>query len=1068
MATPSVIVRGRDAGPAAWEQRITSSEPIVQAAPLDGAVAPVLAGAGVVLIDAASTDAIAVARGAHRIDAEVQVVIVAEHDQHGALRRTLLFTPGLGETWIKTPEEVGPELVERAAEVSRQRRSFRATHARLEHDLAAIEPLAERRAFVSDAFLAALLKALPDPVLAIDGEGTVLSWNAGAENVLGISRGDAVGRSVYELLNAEDPHRLAALLNGDAGDGAREIHLRRSNAPPIIAAALSVPIQTMGRSVMAVILRDVTEERRAQQEREERALEVEMQAEELRTQAVQLEEAQVELEGSLENLQEANRALAEAKARLESILRRMPSGVVVVQVPGGRIEVVNAQVRRLLGSSEELRPGEYLNLTEFDTRDEQGRPLPPEAWPLTRSMLGEVVTNEVVELRLSDGGVVILQVSSAPIQDENGAVIAAIAVLEDITAQKHRQQELAFLADVGRTLASSLEYQETLLSVARAAVPRIADWCAVDVIDIEDGRPISLAIVHSDATDRRLGRELARRWQHGTNAAAGVAWVLRSGEPRLYSEIPPGLLLRAAEDEEHHRLLRAAGLRSLMILPMIARGRTLGTITFVSAESGRRYDTADLLLAEQLASRAAIAVDNARLYQSAKFARQEAERAQARAHEARIEAETANRAKSDFLATMSHEIRTPINAIIGYTELLRMQIAGPLTEAQEEQLQRVHTSSRHLLSLIEDVLDLAKVEAGRLEIAREEAAIGLAVAESLALIRPQAMEKDIRLVEKRSEEELTFVGDENRVRQVLLNILSNAVKFTDAGGEISVECALTHESPEGAGAFGDGPWTIVRITDSGIGLAPEEIERVFQPFVQAEAGLTRTRGGTGLGLAISRQLARLMGGDLTATSVPGVGSTFTLWLPTKHTPLPFDSGIATTLAARAPKGLGEAAEALRVGLDRILDRYLRRMVEDRGLPMAASLSPTELADHTETLLSDVATSAAALAAADTNGKDLFRDGSEIQRLIADLHGAQRARHEWTEPALRVEFELLQEIVQDELRTRLGEREDAQDAMQLILRFLAQAEQVSRRAFRRVRSERGQAAGEGAGGGESSG
>lgn len=258
--------------------------------------------------------------------------------------------------------------------------------------------------------------------------------------------------------------------------------------------------------------------------------------------------------------------------------------------------------------------------------------------------------------------------------------------------------------------------------------------------------------------------------------------------------------------------------------------------------------------------------------------RQEAERA-------RAEAEAANRSKSDFLANMSHELRTPINAVVGYADLMDMGIPDPATAAQKEQLEKIRSSSQHLLMLIEDILDFAKIEVGRVEVAAEPTRVGKPVNAALALIGPQAAERNLHIKARcEGDADRLFLGDEDRARQIVVNLLSNAVKFTEPGGSIAVACEAVRGHPPGHRSRRPREWVCVHVRDSGIGIAPEKQDAVFEPFVQVETERAHTRGGTGLGLSISRQLARLMGGELTLQSEVGKGSCFTLWLPA--TPVP--------------------------------------------------------------------------------------------------------------------------------------------------------------------------------------
>ena len=256
-----------------------------------------------------------------------------------------------------------------------------------------------------------------------------------------------------------------------------------------------------------------------------------------------------------------------------------------------------------------------------------------------------------------------------------------------------------------------------------------------------------------------------------------------------------------------------------------------------------------------------------RLLEESERQRSAAEAARAEAEAAREEAETANRAKADFLASMSHELRTPLNAIGGYVDLVAMGIHGPVTEAQQTALARVRTSQQHLLSLINDVLAFAKVEAGRIELELRPLLACDLLQDVEPLVAPLAEAKGIALSVRGCDRNLRVLGDEERVRQILLNLVGNAIKFTPEGGWVALACDRHGDRVE------------VCVQDSGPGIPEEKQRTIFDPFVQADRRLSNPREGVGLGLAISRDLALAMGGDLAVASTPGDGSTFTLTLP---------------------------------------------------------------------------------------------------------------------------------------------------------------------------------------------
>ena len=240
---------------------------------------------------------------------------------------------------------------------------------------------------------------------------------------------------------------------------------------------------------------------------------------------------------------------------------------------------------------------------------------------------------------------------------------------------------------------------------------------------------------------------------------------------------------------------------------------------------------------------------------------------EARLRVATQQAEDANRAKTEFLATMSHELRTPLNAIAGYAQLLALGVRGPLTEDQRQDLERIDKSQRHLLSLINDILNFAKLEAGRVDFEIGNVSVSAILASLEPLIRPQLGAKELHYEDHRPSCHAILLGDEEKVRQILLNLLSNAIKFTPADGTIAVECVSTDDTVS------------ITVSDSGVGIAREKLGAIFEPFVQVGRRLASQHEGTGLGLSISRNLARAMGGDLVAESELGRGARFTLTLP---------------------------------------------------------------------------------------------------------------------------------------------------------------------------------------------
>jgi PAS domain S-box-containing protein len=516
-----------------------------------------LARVGCALVDANDPHFVAVARRLNAIDPAVQVVLVAPPASMQAVRRSLLYAPGLGEIWVASPTEVTGALQQRAAGVTRQRHRFERTRRRMQNELLTASPQRSERALISDAYLAGLLQVLPDAVFSVDEAGRVLSANAAADRLFGTADGAVVGRRLRDVLQLATDVTDPALLRRAAGDEHLELAFRTASGEARIGElrAASMRVNDLGTTVWSVVLHDVTDEH---------AL-----VEHLRDTTTELEAANEELQSTTEELMQ-------------------------------RTEEAEQTAAALRESEENLR--------------------------------------------------------------------------------------------------------------AMAAVER----------------------------------------------------------------------------------------------------------------------------------------------------------------DARARADEANRAKSQFLANMSHELRTPLNAIAGYVQLLDLEVHGPVTDAQRNALTRVRRAQEHLLGLINDILNFAKLESGRVEYVLRAFPADAIVADVAPLMAPQFEGRNIAFESRVLDgaRALDVCADRDKVRQVLLNLLSNAAKFTPPGGHVWLEVA-----PDGDASVA------VRVRDTGHGIPPDRLESIFEPFVQVRAEYSSPHDGTGLGLAISRDLARGMKGDLTVESQEGRGSTFTLLLP---------------------------------------------------------------------------------------------------------------------------------------------------------------------------------------------
>jgi PAS domain S-box-containing protein len=537
---------------------------------------------------------------------------------------------------------------------------------------------------------------------------------------------------------------------------------------------------------------------------------------------------------------------------------------------------------------------------------------------------------------------------AVPIRDEFGEIDFWIGTATDIDDRKRIEEAQRFLLDAGAELSRSLDWRTGLQSVARIAVPRIADWCAVHIVE-EDGAIASLAVEHADPAKLVFAQELQERYPPDPANERGAAAVIRSGQAELIPDIPAEAVSNAARDETHERILGELGLRSFLCVPVSARGRTLGAITFVTAESGRRFSETDLRTAEELALRVAAMIEAAQLYEEVERRARAARALETIADgvvlldsDERIllwnnaaEAMTGLRAsdivgraarealpgyaenvsavyvdgrpqtvpleingrelwlsfsavrfeegtvyafrdlteeraleqmRSDFVATVSHELRTPLAAIYGAAVTLRRSDFELALEMRDRLLAVIADESDRLARIVNDVLLASHLDSGQLQLLIETVDVAK-VTETVVEAARTHLPEGVTLTFAASKRLPRVAADEQQLRQVLVNLVENAVKYSPDGGPVAVKVSRGERGVRWA------------VSDEGLGIPVPERRRIFEKFYRLDPNMTRGIGGTGLGLYICRELVRRLDGRIWVEGNLGKGSTFFIEIP---------------------------------------------------------------------------------------------------------------------------------------------------------------------------------------------
>jgi signal transduction histidine kinase len=400
----------------------------------------------------------------------------------------------------------------------------------------------------------------------------------------------------------------------------------------------------------------------------------------------------------------------------------------------------------------------------------------------------------------------------------------------------------AFLAQTVTVFDAALDPEATLVNLARLAVPALAECAIVDLV-LEDGHVRRVEVIDIDPT-RRDTAQAVRRQAPNLRTESPFSRAIRTGQPALVPEVPH----RSGDngnEPAHTRLMKLLESRSLLLIPLVARGQTLGLLTLASRDAARQYDAADLAVAQELAGRAAIALDNARLYR---------------------ESQVASRTKDEFLAMVSHELRTPINAVLGWAAMLREHRLDA-TRA-EHACDAIERSARQQAHMLEQLLDVSRAISGKLEVRAAPAQLAAIVSAALDAVGPEAEEKNVRLTSRLDRGLPLMMVDPDRLQQVVVNIVSNAVKFSPEDGAVDVELHRDESHAQ------------IVVRDHGIGIKREFLPYIFDRFRQGDADARNGNRGLGLGMSIARDIVERHGGTITADSTgEGEGATFTVRLP---------------------------------------------------------------------------------------------------------------------------------------------------------------------------------------------
>jgi PAS domain S-box-containing protein len=776
---------------------------------------------------------------------------------------------------------------------------------------------------------ASLIELAYDAIIVRDPTSTIVSWNRGAEQLYGWTAQEAIGNVTHELLQTRFPVAREALdrflETGEQWEG-ELVHTRKDGTLVIVESRQVVTRNSLNDPLAILeINRDITE--RKQRERAHQ--------QQYRQLAALVESAAIPIIGKTRE---------------------------------GLITSWNRAAEQTYGYSAQEAIGQPMTLLfPPDRQDEFAR-------IMERITRGERVDLYETARRRKDGTILPVSITVSPLYDSDGQIIGASDIAHDITQRKRIEEQEHFLTQVSKVLSSTLDYQQTLANVARLVVPLLADWFAVDLVDAE-GHFELIEVAHKDPEQVRWARTLRERYPIDPDAPTGVPNVVRTGRSEFYPQITDAMLVAGARTEEELAIGRQIGFTSVMLVPLVARGKTSGVVTFVATAVGKRYDERDLALAEEVGRRAGVALDNARLYREVQQSRDQldiilqgvADGILVYAPDSRIiyANETAaqvmgyasieemlaaqqpgilsryelineqgqpfprsplthlrvfageldaqaiigsreigtgrperwslvksrpvpggsgevamaitiihditehmivERRKDEFISMTSHELKTPVTSLKGFTNVLQRRLSKQGDTQGLHYLARMDAQLNKLTTLISDLLDISRMQSGKLPLRTEPFALDALIDETVENVQAATSTHHL-LVEGRTGAQV--LGDKERLGQVFINLFTNAIKYSPGADTVMVRL----------GRDADLEQTIVSVQDFGIGIEKSHHEKIFERFYQVTDPEEKTYPGLGIGLYISNEIVARHHGRMWVESRKGEGSTFSVALP---------------------------------------------------------------------------------------------------------------------------------------------------------------------------------------------